>query len=136
MEEFLYPCKNDCIHLLNLLLQPFQIKRRRIFLLCAAFFLHKPMDKSQLDGGINDLIVLIRCNSAVDLRETAAVIKRGVLAHQAHVVLPFRKVFLHPVQQKDGILPGPGQHHVAYDDALFSSGCRRGPQDLPYPERR
>ena len=52
------------------------------------------MDKSQLDGGINDLIVLIRCNSAVDLRETAAVIKRGVLAHQAHVVLPLSLIHI------------------------------------------
>ena len=87
------------------------------------------MDKSQLNGGIDYLIVLIRCNAAVDLRKTAAFIKWGVLAHQAHIEFPFRKMILHPVQQQNGIVLRPGQHHVAYDDSLFhqcACGCIGG----------
>ena len=62
------------------LLHPFQIKRRCIFLLCAAFLLHKPFGQSQGDGSVQDFVVLITGNAPVDFRIIAAFIKRRVLA--------------------------------------------------------
>ena len=46
-------------------------------------------------------------------------IKRGVLAHQAYVILLFRKIIFYPGKEAFRVFLLAGQHHMTDNDALF-----------------
>ena len=54
--------------LFMLQLDALTVKWRRIFFFCAASLLHETFRETEVDGGINDFVVLIGSDPAVDLR--------------------------------------------------------------------
>ena len=93
------------------------VKRRRIFFFSAASFLHETFRETEVDGGINDFVVLIGSDPSVDLRIFGAPVERRILAHDADKVLVIREIFSDPVQEADRVLFCARKDHVADDDA-------------------
>ena len=62
------------------------------------------MREPQLNRGIDDFLVFVACDAAVDFRIFAALVEGGVLAHKAYQKMPLREVVVNPVEQADGIV--------------------------------
>ena len=69
----------------------------------------------EVDGGINDFVVLIGGDPPVDLRIFGAPVERRILAHDADKVLVIREIFPDPVQEADRVLFCARKDHVADD---------------------
>lgn len=94
-------------------LNPLQIKRRRIFFFCTAFFLHKSIGKPKCNGGIQNLVVFVGGNSSVDFWVFAAFIKRCVLTEQAEQIISLWQCVFHPMQQLYGIILASREYHMS-----------------------
>ena len=103
--------------LFMLQLDALTVKRRRIFFFSAASFLHETFRETEVDGSINDFVVLIGGDPSVDLRIFGAPVERRVLAHDADEVLMFREIFTDPVEKMDRVFLCAREDHMADDDA-------------------
>ena len=108
--------------LFMLQLDALTVKRRRIFFFGAASFLHETFRETEIDGGINDLVILVGGDPAVDFWVVRAPVKRRVLAHDTDEILVFREVLFDPVQEPDRIILCPRKDHMADDDAAVQHG--------------
>lgn len=64
-------------------LQSFQVKGRRIFFLCAAFLLHIALCQAKTEGCVNDPVVLVGGNPAVQFRIIRVWAVGSILTHKA-----------------------------------------------------
>ena len=106
-------CETACLAAqLRRILQTFQIKGRCIFFFSAAFFLHKSLCESEIQGGIHNLLVFVAGDAAVQFRKLRILFIGGILAHKADVKAVLWQLLCHPVHQPDGVLFVAGEHQM------------------------
>ena len=79
--------------------EPLKIKERRIFLSCAASFLHVSQVYAHGKSSLKDPVIFIGGQPAVDLRMLLCPEKGSVLAHQAYEEAALRKLVPDPLKK-------------------------------------
>ena len=77
------------------------------------------MGKAKRNGNVQDFIVFISGNAAVNFRIVAAFVKWCVLAQKTEKIVSFGKVFFYPVEQLDGILFAARENHMPDDNSFL-----------------
>ena len=112
---------------LRRILQAFQIKGRCIFFSGAAFFLHKSLCESKIQGSIHNLLVFVAGDAAVQFRKLRILFIGGILAHEADIKAVLWQLLCDPVHQPDGVILTAGKNQMPDDDsAVHDRGCFSG----------
>lgn len=86
-------------------------------LLWRAFFLHKSLCESEIQGGIHNLLIFVAGDAAVQFRKLRVLFIGSILAHEADIKAVLWQLLCDPVHQPDGVILTAGKNQMPDDDS-------------------